>query len=69
VLIDKEIMTGNEKAGKRGIRIYPPWDTVTNKQAEKNQLWQIKYFLTINSSDKTNLNLAKQLLGTIAETD
>jgi hypothetical protein len=69
VLLDKGIMTGKNKEGKSGIRVYPPWDTVTNKQAEKTQLWQTKYFLTINSSDKTNLNLAKQLLGTIAETD
>jgi hypothetical protein len=69
VLLDKGIMTANDKEGKRGIRVYPPWDTVTNKQAEKTQLWQTKYFLTINSSGKTNLNLAKQLLGTIAVND
>lgn len=65
VLLDKGIMTGNNKEGKRGIRVYPPWNTVTNKQAEKTQRWQTKYFLTIDSSDKTNLNLAKQLFETI----
>lgn len=69
VLLDKRIMTGNIKEGKRGIRVYPPWDTVTNKQAEKTQLWQTKYFLTIDNSDKTNLNLAKQLFETIAKID
>ncbi len=69
VLLDKGIITGNSKEGKRGIRVYPPWDIVTNKQAEKTQLWQTKYFLRIDNSDKTNLNLAKQLLGTIAKTD
>jgi len=51
------------------MRVYPSWDTVTNKQAEKTQLWQTKYFLKIDNNSKTNLNLAKQLLGTIAETD
>jgi hypothetical protein len=69
VLLDKGIITGNDKEGKRGIRVYPSWDTVTNKQAEKTQLWQTKYFLTIDNNNKTNLNLAKQLLGTIDETD
>ena len=69
VLLDKGIMTGNTKEGKRGIRVFPPWDTVTNKQAEKTQLWQTKYFVRIDNSDKTNCNLAKQLFRTIAETD
>ncbi len=69
VLLDKGIMAGNNKEGKRGIRVYPPWDTATNKQAEKTQLWQTKYFVRIDNSDKTNCNLAKQLLGTIQETD
>ena len=69
VLLDKGIMTKNNKEGKRGIRVYPPWDTVTNKQAEKTQLWQTKYFLTINNNDKTNLNFAKQLFSAIADTD
>ena len=67
VLLDKGIITGNDKEGKRGIRVYPSWDIVTNKQAEKTQLWQIKYFLIINNSDRTNLNLPKQLLNTVAE--
>jgi hypothetical protein len=69
VLLDKGIMTRNNKEGKRGIRVYPPWDTVANKQAEKTQLWLTKYFLTINNNNKTNLNFAKQLLGTIAVSD
>jgi hypothetical protein len=69
VLLEKGIITGKEKEGRRGFRVYPPWYTVTNKQAEKTQLWQTKYFLIIKPSDKTNLNLAKKLLGTIVETD
>lgn len=69
VLLNKGIIKGNNKKGKRGIRVYPPWDTITNKQAEKAQLWQTKYFLVIDNTDKTNLNLAKKLLGTIAKSD
>jgi hypothetical protein len=63
VLYGQGIIRGNNKEGKRGIRVYPPWAKATNKQAEKTKLWQTKYFLTINNSNKTNLDLAKQLLG------
>ena len=62
VLLDKGIITGNGKKGKLGIRVYPPWDTATNKQAEKTKFWQTKYFVRIDNSDRTNWNLAKQLL-------
>ncbi len=61
VLVDKGIITRNGKEGKRGIRVYPPWDIVTNKQAEKTQGWQTKYFLTIKNHDSTDLNLTKKL--------
>ncbi|MGE5106589.1 MAG: MepB family protein [Sphingobacteriales bacterium] len=60
LLLDKGIMTAN-KEGKRGIRVYPPWDTASNKQAEKTQSWQIKYFLTIHKDNSTDLALTKKL--------
>lgn len=47
VLSEKGIISNQGKGGKRGIRVYPPWDVPTNKQAIKTQNWQIKYFLTI----------------------
>ena len=62
VLADKGIITRNGKEGKRGIRVYPPWDTTTNKQAKKTQTWQTKYFLTIKNDNTTDLGLAKKLL-------
>jgi len=61
VLADKGIITMNGKEGKRGIRVYPPWDVATNKQAEKTQSWQIKYFLTINPESSTDLDRMKRL--------
>ncbi len=45
-LIKKGILSTTKKEGKRGFRVYPPWDTVKNKQAEKTQQWQLDYFLT-----------------------
>lgn len=62
VLADKGIITQNGKGGKRGIRVYPPWDTATSKQAEKTQNWQTKYFLTIKNDNSTDLDLVKKLL-------
>ncbi len=69
VLADKGIITRNGKEGKRGIRVYPPWDIVTNKQAEKTQSWQIKYFMAIKSDNSTDLNLAKKLFTQADEKD
>lgn len=50
VLIKKGILSTENKEGKRGFRIYPKWDTATNKQAERTQKWQLDYFYEINSS-------------------
>jgi hypothetical protein len=61
VLADKGIITRNDKEGKRGIRVYPPWDIAKNKQAEKTQNWQINYFLIIRSDNSTDLDLTKKL--------
>ena len=62
VLADKGIITRNGKQGKRGIRVYPPWNIPMNKQAEKTQNWQTKYFLTIKNDNKTDIDLANKLL-------
>lgn len=64
VLADKGIITQNGKSGKRGIRIYPPWDKPESKQAEKTQNWQLDYFLNINTDGSTDIALAKKLLAT-----
>lgn len=62
ILAEKGIITQNGKEGKRGIRVYPPWDIATNKQALKTQAWQTKYFLTIKNNNSTDLDLAKKLI-------
>lgn len=58
-LINKGIISTNKKEGKRGFRIYPKWDRTENKQAEKTQQWQLKYFYEINHL--TNLSFVKNL--------
>jgi len=58
-LIEKGIISTNKKEGKRAFRVYPPWDTVINKQAERTQKWQLNYFLRIDNS--VNIELAQKL--------
>lgn len=62
VLIDKEIITRKNKEGKRGIRVYPPWDKPINKQAIKTQSWQIRYFENIQDNNSAEFSLSKELL-------
>lgn len=61
ILANKGMITVNGKEGKRGVRVYPPWDMATNKQAAKTQDWQLKYFLTIKNDSTTDLSLIKRL--------
>ena len=60
LLVEKGIISQKSKGGKRGIRVYPPWDKVTNKQAEKTQSWQVKYF--VSTDDDKSLHLAENIL-------
>ena len=62
VLIDKGILSSVQKEGKRGIRVYPPWETATNNQAMTTQKWQSKYFITLRGNSPLDLNLARNLL-------
>lgn len=61
VLADKGIITKNGKNGKRGIRVYPPWDITNNQQSKKTQDWQKNYFLAIKDDNSTDLSLTKKL--------
>jgi hypothetical protein len=61
ILLEKDIISNKKTGGKRGFRIYSPWDIVENKQAEKSQKWQLNYFLGLTNADKIDLNRAKQL--------
>lgn len=47
VLVQQGIFSQNGKGGKRGIRVYPPWDTTHSRQAAATQSWQIPYFWSL----------------------
>lgn len=63
ILYEHGILSDNNNDGKRGFRVYPPWDDIsTNNQARKTQAWQLNYFLEItNNIDKEHVkNLLKK---------
>ena len=62
VLYENKILSDKTWGGKRGIRVYPIWDVTTNKQAQKTQLWQTKYFLDISPDKEIDLEKARNLL-------
>ena len=45
------VVSINGTGGKRGMRVYPPWDVATNKQAIKTQEWQTKHFINLNKEN------------------
>jgi hypothetical protein len=55
------IISKNNQGGKRAIRVYPPWDITTNKQAKKTQAWQLEYFLDVPNNEPINLYRAYTL--------
>jgi hypothetical protein len=59
VLINKGIISSEEKEGKRAFRVYPSWEKNLNKQAERNQNWQLEYFYEINAT--TNIEKVLEL--------
>lgn len=65
ILIQQKIISTNLTGGKRGIRVYPPWEKVTSKQAEKTQKWQNEYFVTLCNNNSFDIIKIKQLLNQI----
>lgn len=59
-LIKRGIISTSIKKGKRGFRVYPPWDKPTNKQAQQTQIWQLRYFVELDP--QPNIKLLRQLL-------
>lgn len=54
VLVMNGVVSVDQKGGKRGMRVYPPWVAVTSKQAEKTQQWQVKYFVEVTENHTLN---------------
>ncbi|MEQ6121758.1 MepB family protein [Reichenbachiella sp. MALMAid0571] len=61
VLTKHHIISNNQKEGKRAIRVYPPWDIASNKQAQSTQKWQLEYFLSADMAKSIDLGRARKL--------
>jgi len=59
VLLEKGIFSTGTKEGKRGFRVYPPWDKTMSAQAIRTQTWQLPYFLS--NSEPIDINRMKML--------
>ncbi|SDJ55608.1 hypothetical protein SAMN04487898_103245 [Pedobacter sp. ok626] len=62
VLLKQGVLSTPEREGKRAIRVYPPWDEPTSRQARQTQQWQLDYFLAMPIDQPIDLERAKMLL-------
>ena len=65
VLCEHDIVSVKGQGGKRGIRVYPPWDKTTSRQAQKTQAWQINYFIEIPPDKSIDLARVRKLYNQI----
>ena len=62
ILEENKILTSSNYVGKRGFRVYPPWDIVTNNQAQKTQLWQKNYFIELSTNLEIDFEKVKKII-------
>ena len=55
------ISHNNNKAGKRGMRVYVPSDVVFSKQAIQTQKWQADYFYALTEEDSAVMEYLREL--------
>lgn len=60
-LVQQGVISSIRGPGKRGFRVYPPWNTTESRQAAKTQAWQLDYFLTIDEA--IDIKRAQKLYG------
>lgn len=63
VLCGKDIVSDDDEGGKRGIRVYPPWDEPESRQALHTQNWQVAYFLMLGKDGSLDRSRARKLYG------
>jgi len=65
VLYAKGVISKNGIGGKRALRVYPFWDTVSSKHAKRTQQWQLPYFCQLDSNDSENETKIRNILSMI----
>lgn len=66
VLAQRDVLSKNGLGGKRAMRVYPPWDHTTSRQAQSTQAWQLDYFLDLSADRPIDLGRASMLYGQAA---
>nr|WP_295774928.1 MepB family protein [Rhodoferax sp.] len=61
VLCKQGVISIDGVGGKRAMRVYPPWDTTTSRQAQRTQAWQLDYFLDVPQTQPVDLDRARRL--------
>ena len=61
VLAQRDVVSHKGQGGKRAIRVYPPWDHTTSRQAHNTQAWQLDYFLDLSVDRPIDLDRAAML--------
>lgn len=61
VLLKQNILRSSSTKGKMGIRVYPSWDSPTNKQAIKTQKKQLPYFLDMSNASELPMDKILEL--------
>lgn len=62
-LLAHGVLARDGQGGKRALRVYPPWDRTTSRQAAATQAWQAAYFLDLSAGQPPDLARARALLG------
>lgn len=62
ILLNNKIISGEKSSGKRGFRLYPPWNLGLNKQAERTQHWQNKCFFEMTLKSNLDFEYLDKLL-------
>ena len=63
VLLEHRIISNETLGGKRGMRIYPTWDSTVNPASQKTQAWQTRYFLDLSDAQNIDFIRIKNLFG------
>ena len=63
VLLEHRIISNETLGGKRGMRIYPTWDSTVNPASQKTQAWQTRYFLDLSDAQNIDFIRMKNLFG------
>ncbi|MES2951305.1 MAG: MepB family protein [Pseudomonadota bacterium] len=61
VLCARDIVSIHGTGGKRAMRVYPPWDNTTSRQAAATQRWQLEFFLDLTPGLGMDEARARQL--------